>query len=1344
MPETTAANKSVPAGLRWFVRFSQLVWWLAVGAWLFLLGATFALHVLIVPRIMDWRPQIEAMASQAWGVQVSIGELDAVSDGWVPSFTLRDFVLRNAKGQQVLHLPVVRASLTPASLLRLSLDRIELDGPELEVLRSADNRWWVAGLLIEGSDTTALADWLFTQPRLLVQHGRLHWVDEFHQQAPVTFSDVRLAMRNGLRSHDLRLDVTPPPGWGDRFLVQGQFSQPLFNRHASDVATWRGRAFAELPQVDLAKLSPLLHEAGVLIHRGAGWVRIWADVDQGQWQQPTLDMALTDLQVQWADQPMPLSVRHLAGRVHWQPWAQGLGHALQTEEVKVTLEDGEAWHSHRMHVAWRNEGEVLAKAGELQIESVSIAMLARVLERLPIDANVRQALGQAKPQGQLQQLDLHWSDLQSPAFQFNAKGQLADLTLQSSAPHSPPTAWWWPGAQAAQVQFQINEHAGLAQVLIQNGSMTLVDWLEEPRVPLQQLQGELSWALEDKHWRLQIKQGKLSNEVAQGDFDLTWKEGATLASLGDLDLQIKAQRFDARALHRYLPQEMDAQARHYLRDAIIAGQFVNAKMTLQGSLDLFPFNKAHEGVFKVNAPFEQAVFQYAPMPPGNAQTKKAAWPALQQFFGEVQINRNRLQIKSGAARMGQGGVLQVPKLDVQINDLNDIVVEVTAQIKGNLSDALQAVNASPLADTVGSFLGPVKATGTAEHQVHFILPAEKPELTRIQGSLQLNGNDLQWLPQLPRFYKTRGTVNYSESGLNVNAIRARVLGSEARLDGALRFVDSATEGPVRLSLQGAVSAEALRQSPELSALSSLTAKLNGSTQYIATLGLRDGEAVYTLTSNMQGMGIDLPAPLDKPKDAIWPLRVDSDWVRNPGKGPAYWEQISAQLGSALALNYLRDTSTASPTVLRGRIQAGQAVNNKEPTENGVSMQVRQPYLNVDDWLQALSAWTDGNEPRQATQAKPVWQAYLPQKVDLQSAEVVWLGRSFRQLQASAERQSKVWLIQTKATELQGSAEYRPPQDAAGARLVARLSHLQIPPAVLEEVESAMSDSPQDMPALDIVVDNLELRGIAMGRAEIDGFARTGVSGSREWVLNKLNLTMPEANFQSKGQWGGPGKAAAKLSQLDFTLNIQDSGLLLERFGYPGAIRNGKGRMVGQVGWQGSPFSPDYNSMSGQFNVNIERGQFLKADPGVSRLLGVLSLQSLPRRLKFDFSDVFSEGFAFDFVRGDIFIQRGIASTNNLQMKGVSAAVLMEGHADIQRETQDIKVLMVPELNAGTASLFYSTINPVVGITSFLAQYFLRKPLIKSATQELRVQGSWKDPKVTKIDTPAPNAAPAKP
>jgi uncharacterized protein YhdP len=217
-------------------------------------------------------------------------------------------------------------------------------------------------------------------------------------------------------------------------------------------------------------------------------------------------------------------------------------------------------------------------------------------------------------------------------------------------------------------------------------------------------------------------------------------------------------------------------------------------------------------------------------------------------------------------------------------------------------------------------------------------------------------------------------------------------------------------------------------------------------------------------------------------------------------------------------------------------------------------------------------------------------------------------------------------------------------------------------------------------------------------------------------------------------------AERRRTVMNFKLDIADSGELLKRFGMGEVIRRGKGKLEGQVAWIGSPLSLDYPTMSGQFNVNVESGQFVKADPGIAKLLGVLSLQSLPRRLTLDFRDVFSEGFAFDFVRGDININQGVAHTNNLQMKGVNAAVLMEGSADIAKETQSIKAVVVPEINAGTASLIATVINPAIGLGSFLAQMFLRRPLMQAATQEFHIDGTWSDPRIIKVDRKAQAAA----
>ena len=148
-------------------------------------------------------------------------------------------------------------------------------------------------------------------------------------------------------------------------------------------------------------------------------------------------------------------------------------------------------------------------------------------------------------------------------------------------------------------------------------------------------------------------------------------------------------------------------------------------------------------------------------------------------------------------------------------------------------------------------------------------------------------------------------------------------------------------------------------------------------------------------------------------------------------------------------------------------------------------------------------------------------------------------------------------------------------------------------------------------------------------------------------------------------------------------------------------------------------------MTGDVKVRFSQGQFLKVDPGAAKLLGVLSLQSLPRRLALDFRDLFQEGFAFDAIDGDLQIQQGVASTRNLRMRGVQAVVLMEGQANLGQETQDLQVYVVPDVNAGAASLAYAAINPVVGLGTFVAQMLLRKQVAQ------RIAGA-----VAGLDAPA--------
>jgi uncharacterized protein YhdP len=341
----------------------------------------------------------------------------------------------------------------------------------------------------------------------------------------------------------------------------------------------------------------------------------------------------------------------------------------------------------------------------------------------------------------------------------------------------------------------------------------------------------------------------------------------------------------------------------------------------------------------------------------------------------------------------------------------------------------------------------------------------------------------------------------------------------------------------------------------------------------------------------------------------------------------------------------------------------------------------------------------------------------------------------------------------QSKELSGQVAYQPAAGRLGAQLHARLTHLSwrtqsSQPASTQARPDATphkrpgSPAPLTLPALDIEVASFELDGRPLGALSLRADHLPDSHPTPGWQLSHLSLKVPEAHLTGSGRWSPAtagqrtGEPGARRSELDFLLDIRDSGALLTRFGMPEILLGGKGQLKGQIAWTGVPYSLHTPSLSGQMNLDLTSGRFLKAEPGIAKLLGVLSLQSLPRRLTLDFSDVFSQGFAFDFLRGDARIQQGIASTNNLQMKGPNAAVLMEGTANIDKETQDIRAVVIPELNAGTASLIATVVNPAVGLGTFLAQAFLREPLAKASTRTFHIHGAWSDPQVDRIRTPA--------
>lgn len=1347
---------------------------LLIGAWLMLALSVLVLHAWIVPRIGEYRGALEAQASKAIGVPVRIGSITAKGGTLFPSFELREVVLHDPQQREALRLARVVASVSPRSLWRLNFEQVYVERPELEVRRDAAGKLHVAGLSMD-TDTTGEgrgADWFFAQREFVIQGGIVRWTDESRGAPPLLLSDVQFIARNGPRSHTMRLDATPPAGWGERFTLRGAFRQPLLTVRSGNWQSWDGVAYAELPRIDIRQLGQYV-SLDARIREGDGALRIWADVEDGQIAGGTADLALLRVDASLGKSLQPLVLREVTGRL-----AGRMTHEAQefsTTDLQFRTPDGMRWPGGNLWFQHLPAKGRVAERGALRADRLDLAALAMIADRLPLDDKSRKTIDGLAPRGLVERVDASWQGPLGAPDKYQAKGRVSGFGVasraaetgtvpaaaavpapRSSVPPAAPNAAaptppaGAPGIRGATIDFDATQAGGSAALSIANGALDFPGVFEEPVIAIDQLSAQLLWKIDDDKSQLQVSGLRFANADAEGEAQASWRTSDPASSSsrarfpGVLDLQGKLTRADGTRVYRYLPQHIPKETRDYVRNAVQKGSASAVDFKVKGDLHDMPFTDPKQGDFRIAARVGDVHYAYAPPVAGSATN----WPALTGVSGELVFERAGMQVRNARGRIAGAPGIEVTRAEAQIPDLDHHapLLKVDAQAKGPLAELLRA--GSPLAGEAGPALARVRATGNADYRLRLELPLSAMDKAKVQASVALADNDIQILPEAPTLGQARGTLSFTEGGFSLAGVHARALGGAVRIEGAGRW---GAVQELNLRAQGSASAEGMRAAREVDWLARLARHASGSTPYTAAFSMRDGASEFSLASSLQGLGLQLPAPLAKPPEDPMPLAIEKKIVlreTRAGSTPLLQDRLSVELARVGSASYVRDISGSEARVLRGGIGIGlSAGESATPPERGVLANIQLARVDVPAW-QALFGDTPG-KPAEAAEGSDDASAYLPTILALRAQELAIGGRTLHNVVLGGTREGTLWHANIDATELSGYAEYR---SAQAGRLYARLARLKIAPSTATAVESLLDEQPSTLPALDIVVDDFELLGRRLGRAEIDAVNRGGAG--REWRLNKLAFTTPEASFTAQGAWaaapagtGTRGRGEPRRTTMDFKLDIADAGGLLGRFGMKDVIRAGRGRLEGQVHWSGSPFALDYPSLGGQLKIDVESGQFLKAEPGIAKLLGVLSLQALPRRLTLDFRDVFTQGFSFDFLRGDARINQGVASTNNLQMKGVNAAVLMDGSADIARETQSLRVVVVPEINAGTAALVATAINPAIGLGTFLAQMVLSRPLIAAATQEFQIDGTWADPKITKIPRrllPAAQGAPAAP
>lgn len=1360
----STATTHPPRTLRLLARGVRALLWLATAGVLLLGLSAVVLHGFIVPRIGDWRPQLETLASRALGQTVQLGAVQADGQGWVPSVVLQGVQVRNAKGQTVLHIERAQAVLSARSLWRLGLEQLVLDGATLHVQRTAQGQWVVAGVPVVPSSDSApprWLDWFFSQPEWVLRGGQLHWHDEMAASttAAEVWHDLTLVQRNAGRAHDFRLDVQPPAHWGQRLSLRGQLRQPLWHLNAAQWPDWTGTLYAETRQLNLAALSPHLQAhwpPNQAPPTGQGGWRAWLEVERGHATTLTTDVALRDVAVQLAPGRPALQLQHLSGRLHWQ--YDGLRDSWATEQLAFRTHDGLDWPGGNVRYSQTHttpkSGQNMAPdtAHKLHAEQLDLTLLHQLADHLPLPQPMASPLASLQPRGRVHSLHAQWRSHTAadamPVTDWRVQGDIRDLTLAAapaatttpSVADTTPTPGR-PGVHGLHLRFDAQPHGGQAQLaLATGGGVQMPGVLEPAHIPFDTLQAEVHWQSNQGQWTVRVPQLRFANADMAGSASGQWQTGTTPADRlpGRLDLQAQLQRANAARVYRYLPVVIPAAVRHYVQQAVPHGQAHHASFKVQGDLADFPFERPGSGVFSVRAALSGVDLVY--VPPALTEPGSLPWPALERVQAQLQIDGAALRIAHGSGRAQSLPELHAQRVEARIDNflLDDPVLHVQADVAGPASDAVAFVNQSPLHGMTDGALQHTRIDGNAQVRFGLTLPLNHVEAVQVRGDVQLPGNTLQITPDTPTLHHTQAHLHFNETGFDLTQARSQLLGGELQFSGQLRTPNSTPH--LQFSGQGSASAEGLRHSPDWPLLAPLGQLAQGRANYQVQLDITPAGTEVQVDTDLQGMAVDLPAPLGKTASTPQPLRYQVQRLANappsqsaPSDAPLR-DELTLHVGPATApvvyARYQREHQGSSTRVLRGTVQlhdptlAAPAPPPALPAQ-GVQAHLNWHTLDVPAWQQRAQAWLSGPAPAQqasgTTTSRP--DGYLPEQWHLNAKQLWWRGQRWHNvaLQAQQHRTPDHWQVQLQAQEASGQMEYHPTDH----RLYARLERLQwTPPPDGSPATTWPSNASTRLPDLDVQVQALELDGHPLGQLEL----RAQHDHQRNvWQLQQLALLTPEAQWHSQGEWN----MARQRTDLQLQLQWQDAGRWLTRLGRPGVLHGGHGQLSGQLHWAGPPFGADWDRVNGELQLALAQGQLLQIEPGLAKWLGVLNLHALPRRFSLDFGDVVNAGFSFDLIAGSARIAQGVARTSDLRLQSVNAAALLQGQVDLARKTQDLQAVAVPHLNADTVSLVATAINPMLGLSSFAWQWLLRQPLQYATTQRWRISGTWQAPRIDK-------------
>lgn len=1246
---------------------------------LLLTGATLVVVVallvsglrLALPHLDHWRPEILNKIESATGVPVDASQLSASWQTFGPTLEARDIHADLKDGGEFSVKRVTLALDVWQSLLHMRWQFRDLTFWQLRFRTNTPIEPGDGGEGLEGSQ---LSDLFLRQfDHFDLRDSEVSFITLSGQRAELAIP--QLTWLNDQARHRAEGQVSLSSLTGQHGVMQVRM-----DLQDNDGLLKDGRIWLQADDIDVKPWLGKWMQDNIALETAQFSLEGWMTIDDGDIIGG--DIWLKKGGASWLGEGKThtLSVDNLTAHItREQP-----GWQFSIPDTRITMDD-KPWPSGALTLAWIPEQDVGGKnnqrSDELRIRASHLELAG--LEGLrPLASKLSPALSEiwqaTQPSGQINvlALDIPLQQTEKTRFQIDWR----DLAWKQ-----------WkllPGAE---------HFSGTLAGSVENASMTVsMKQAKMPyetvfRAPLEIEEGvaTINWLKNDKGFQLDGRNidVKATAVHAHGGFrylqpanDEPW-----LGILAGISTDDGSQAW------RYFPENlMGKELVDYLSSAIQGGQADNATLVYGGNPQNFPYEN-NDGQFEVLVPLRNAKFAFQP-----------DWPALTNLDIELDFINDGLWMRSDKVNLG--GV-QASNLTAVIPDYSKEKLLIDADISGPGKAVGPYFDESPLKDSLGATLEQLQLDGNVNARLHLDIPLNG-ELVTAKGEVALKNNSLFIKPLNSKLDNLSGKFRFINGNLTSEPLTARWFNQPLNVDFTTN--EGAKAYQVAVNLSGNWQPARTGVLP-----TQINDALSGSVTWDGKVGIelpyRAG-ATYDveLSGDMKNVSSHLPSPLEKSAGEPLPFTMNvkgnlqgfelTGLVGENNHFNSHW-----MLGERLSLEraiWASDSKTLPPL----------------PEHSGVELNL--PAMDGAEWL-ALFQQGVGNQVGNTT--------HFPEHITLRTPILSLGGQRWNNLSIISEPSANGTVVEAQGREINASLAMH-----NNAPWLANIKYLYYNPSVAKSngtsspFAAANQISFQGWPDAQIRCQQCWFWGQKYGRIDGD----IAINGNTLTLSNGL-LDTGYARLTADGEWvNAPGNERTSIKG---KLRGKKIDAAVEFFGVSTPIRNSSFNFEYDLHWRNPPWQPDEATLNGIIRTHLGKGELTDISTGhAGQLLRLLSVDALLRKLRFDFSDTFGEGFYYDSINSTAWIKDGVLHTDDTLVDGLEADIAMKGSVNLVQRKLNMEAVVAPEISAtvGVAAAF--AVNPIVGAAVFAASKVLGPLWSKVSILRYHISGTIDQPQINEV------------